>query len=419
MNQNDIDKNLDDIIDKAEEDIEVVHAKRMKILLNRLEKMFREYTKDGVLTYAEMVKYNRIEKELEFMAKEFITMYSYLAKDILKLMQQQYSDNYFQSAYLYGFAAHQFLGYGALSKATIQAAISNPIPDLELPKLMEHNRNQIIRRIRTEITQGLQAGEDYSKMAKRIKYSVEFSSHKAKMVARTEAHRAQVQGRMDSAVQASKHASLKKMWDGTLDSHTRLSHRKLDGAVKELHGIFNGLTGSGPAPGLMSSAGENINCRCTLNYLVNGKKPQLRRVRLVGGQTKVIPYQSYEEWYTNEVESGNELSVRDVKRYSMSYRKKLQAQFDFFKSEGYLLTEHAVNRSLGQKKGKNKKQFTNEDILDTLRTGKQYLEERPEKPPARVFYKNNVAVLQAIDNNQIITIVDRPNPKSNWREIDE
>ncbi|MCQ6275755.1 hypothetical protein JMM81_12390 [Bacillus sp. V3B] len=136
---------------------------------------------------------------------------------------------------------------------------------------------------------------------------------------------------MDSAKVASKHAKLDKMWDGTLDSVTRKAHRKLDGTVVGFDGVFVSIAGGkGVAPGFMFNAADDINCRCSVLYLVNGKKPEVKRARneespkyqkkladriekymfdgLTAKQAEkkakreikppslVVPYQSYEDW---------------------------------------------------------------------------------------------------------------------------
>jgi SPP1 gp7 family putative phage head morphogenesis protein len=301
-NQNELDKWLDEMIDQAELDIDKVFGKQMKELFSSLSGMFNKYSSKGELTYTDMTKYNRLKKELTFIAEQIHSDYKYLTEFIQNLMISQYVENYYRSAYLYEFEAQQKMGYGQVNKTVIMAAIENPIPDLKLPNLMEFNRNDTIRRISTEITQGLLSGEGYSTISKRIEKAVGFSSTKARRVARTETHRAQVQGRIDSAEQASKFVDMTKMWDATLDRNTRDWHQKMDGKVIGKDENFKTPKGgNGPAPGHMNLAADDINCRCTALYLVNGKKPSVRRSRLDDGKTKVIPYTTYDEWKNNRI----------------------------------------------------------------------------------------------------------------------
>lgn len=301
VDQNQLDKHLDELIDQAELDIDKVFGKRLKALTSQLGDMFRKYSTNGALTYADLQKYSRFQKEMNYIAEQIQEDYKGLLPFIQALMENQYVENYFKSAYLYEFEAQAKLGYSLLNHTVIEAAVLNQIPQLTLPALMEYNRNETVRQISMEITQGLIAGEGYSNIAQRIENAVGFSSVKAKRVARTEAHRAQVQGRIDSANQASKYVDMTKMWDSTLDRKTREWHQKLDGKVIGKDELFKTNKGKGPAPGQMNNASDDINCRCTVLFLVDGKKPSVKRERLENGKTKIIPYLTYEEWYKNRI----------------------------------------------------------------------------------------------------------------------
>lgn len=296
-NQNEIDKYLDSLIDKAEEEITKLYARRMKQILKQIQKMYEKYEKDGVLTMAEMSKFGRLDKSMDAILKELLKTQKDAYKIAQTTMERQYLVNYFMSAYLFEFQAQEQLGFGMLSREMLEAAIENKIDQMKLSKLLERNRADIVHRIKTDIQQGLIAGESYGKMANRIIKSVGFDAHKARTVARTEAHRCQIQGRLDSAKKASETVKMQKMWDATLDSRTRPAHRKLDGKVVDWDANFTSTAGGhGPGPGLMMSPGDDINDRCTVVFLVNGEKPEVKRARMEDGKTTVIPYMSYEEW---------------------------------------------------------------------------------------------------------------------------
>lgn len=89
--------------------------------------------------------------------------------------------------------------------------------------------------------------------------------------------------------------------------------------------------------------------------------------------------------------------------------------FEYFKEKGFIFREHAVNRALGQKQGKGKRDFTNENVLDVLKTGKKYHQAEGNKT---VYFKDGIAVIQANDTGEIVSIVTRKKPKKDWREID-
>ena len=329
--QEEIDKFLDDQITKAEGQIDKMFARRLKELLGQLAQMYAKYGNGEELTFTDLNKYGRFQKEMRIMTEALGQDYKQLQKDIQALMEYQYIENYLRSAYVLEFAAQTELGFGVPSLETVKAAIVNPIDLLTLPNLMESNRVEITRRLQMDISQGLLAGEGYAKIAARIEKSVGFGAVKAKRVARTEGHRVQTTARMDSAKEAAKHANLTKMWMSGLDSRVRTAHRKLDGKTIGVDDIFVSTAGGkGQGPGVMWNAADDCNCRCTAVYLVNGMKPAVRRARneqdlgyqqklahriekyMEGGMTEkaaekkakkeilppslVIPYQTYEEW---------------------------------------------------------------------------------------------------------------------------
>ncbi|MFJ6415018.1 phage minor head protein [Terribacillus saccharophilus] len=293
--QQEIDRLLDKMIVEAEKNLDKAFVERTKDILAQIAAMYEKYSVEGELTLTQMSKYNRLTNELEFMTKEITETYKYVLAAIQELMENQYLQNYLRSAFLYEYESQVAMGFTVPSIKLLRAAIKNPIPKLTLPEIMKAHRNEIVNNINIQLTQGLLAGEDYSRMAKRITKVVDFSRAKARRVARTEAGRVRSEARLSAGEKASKFAKLEKVWSSTLDTHTRNSHRKLDGKKADEEGYFHirGLKAKGPH--LFFVASEDVNCRCSVIYLVNGEYPEVRRAR-VDGKNVVIPYQSYEDW---------------------------------------------------------------------------------------------------------------------------
>lgn len=297
MTQNDIDKLLDRMIEQTERDIDVVFAKRLKAIHDHIAKLYRKYSDGESISRTDIYKYNRFESEMEFLKENIHADYKDLYRRINNLMKSSYVENYLRSGQIYEFAAQTPMRYTIPRMETVEQAILNPIKDLTLSALMNQHRNEIIRNIRLEIAQGIQAGEDYATMARRIEDRVNFSSVKAKRVARTEAGRVQTVSRLNSGEQASEYADLTKTWASTLDLKVRPAHRRLDDQEADEDGLFHyrGMTARGPH--LWGNPSMDINCRCTILFLVNGKRPELRRARVEGQGNVVIPYQSFNDWY--------------------------------------------------------------------------------------------------------------------------
>jgi len=293
---------LDKLISQAETEIEAIYLQRVKSIRQEIQAMYDKYAVKGVLTLADMTKFNRLANSLKAINREISQAQKEAYRVAQTTMEQQYLQNYFRSAYLFEFEAQQDMGFGVITRATLEAAIANPVDKLRLPALLQRNRAIVIARIKAEIQQGLLAGASYFEMADRIKQVVAIDMRKAKATARTEAHRVQVEARRQAAEQASEHVTLDKVWDATLDLRTRPAHRLLDGISKPMGGLFSSITGAiGPQPGMMANPADDINCRCSLIYRINGRNPEIRRERLDNGKTNVIPYLTYEAWYKNRI----------------------------------------------------------------------------------------------------------------------
>jgi SPP1 gp7 family putative phage head morphogenesis protein len=285
LNQQEIDKRLDGIVDNAESDIDVVFAKRLKDILENVLRIHKQYVKDGEFTRTDFYKSTRYKAELKFIAEQINEDYQELYKDIQSLLQEQYLDNYLLSGYLFQMFASQEEGqrvnmeYTIPSINTINQAILNPIKELTLPVLLNNHRNETIRKINIHIAQSIQAGEGYSTLAERLQRELGFSRNKARTVARTEAGKVQTLSRLDSAAHAEQYADMTKTWNSVLDNEVRTSHRVLDDQDADEEGYFHYQGHKAKGPRLFGVAKLDINCRCALLWLVGGKRPELRRAR--------------------------------------------------------------------------------------------------------------------------------------------
>lgn len=303
-NQQELDKYIDKIIQDAEKETTRIYARRYREIRNEIATMYEKYEQGGTLTLAQMSKYNRLDKSLEFIVGELVAAQNSAYRLAQQTMEQTLLENYYRTAYLTEFEAQQKLGFGMLSRETIEAAVENPIDRLKLPAVKSRNRKQIVDRIRNDIAQGLARGSSYREMSRIVRDAVDFDAHKSRTVVATEAHRTQVEGRWRSMEQASKYVKIEKMWDATLDGRTRKAHRRLDGTVLPMDEDFRSDAGGrGKGPGHMHSAADDIHDRCSLVTIVDGYEPEVKRERLEDGTTNVIPYLTYEDWYKNRISS--------------------------------------------------------------------------------------------------------------------
>jgi len=296
----DIEKAVEALTKKAEKEIVKNYKIALKDLRAKIALIHEKYEVEGVLTFAEMAKYNRYDELIGSIEKNLKDITGKNAKLVKGLSAEVYQESYYRTAYFFESGVQAKLGYGLINPEVIKAAVQNPISGLTLDETIAKNRANIILKIRQEVTQGLIKGEPYSKMARRIKDTLGGDAYKAVRVAQTEAHRCQSQGTLESGYHASKKGvDMWKVWDATLDGKTRDSHQALDQQKVGVDENFKSpVTGAeGPGPGMMGVAAEDISCRCSARFEIKGYAPSKRYAREEEGKRgKVIPYTNYEDW---------------------------------------------------------------------------------------------------------------------------
>lgn len=309
-NQAQIDKYIEQLIVRSEKELEVLFAKRLKMINKELADMFEKYQSDDPhVTWTEFNKYNRLNKELVRIGQMLTEDYNQVAKAIKQTQHNAYIEKYMMSLYLYEMASQSSMLFDVPTTSVINKAIEQPIEFIRLVPTLQKHRNEVLKRIRIHITQGIMSGEGYSKIAKALRDDIGMTKAQSQRVARTEAGRAMSQAGLDSAMVVKDNGfKMKKRWSATKDKRTRDTHRHLDGKSVEIDDNFKSSGCVGQAPHLfvgVASARENINCRCKLLYYIDEDDlPGVMRVRNDDGSTEVIPSMTYREWERRKRKGG-------------------------------------------------------------------------------------------------------------------
>ncbi len=178
-----------------------------------------------------------------------------------------------------------------------------------LTDLLTKNRNQELDQILQSLQNGFVTGKSYTAQSKSINSIIGTylkstdeatgAMYKSLRIARSEGNRVLNAASLANGHQLeSQGIPVEKRWSASLDSSTRSSHGAEDGDMVALDSNFTLSSGSsGKAPGQMSIASDNINCRCHSINVINGVNPQVRTARNpVTGETDAISFQSYTEW---------------------------------------------------------------------------------------------------------------------------
>lgn len=180
---------------------------------------------------------------------------------------QQYLHDSYQDGFIGTMYSVHGQGIPLILPIDQNAAVKAVITDSQISEgLYNHlgvNIKQLKQAIRQEITRGLAANMPLADIARNISNRSKAPLSRAKTIVRTEGHRIQ-QASANDAREAAKAngCDVVKQWDGTLDSDTRPTHRRLDGQIRETNEPFEMDGKTAMYPGDFGKAEEDCNCRC-------------------------------------------------------------------------------------------------------------------------------------------------------------
>lgn len=214
-----------------------------------------------------LMKYHRkdnVEKTLtslinEFSKAKYKGMYNQLREQLLFAYQYYYTG-------LTEVAGKSYT-LTPLKKEWLTATIENEIAGLTLKETLQRDRQNIIYSLKSNLIQGVNRGESFSTMAKRMQKVVNNDYQKAVRIARTETHRVREEGTFQSALKGEQ-AGIKqvKTWNSSNDGRTRREHRRLDGKTIPMDEYFRVGRDKMLTPGTGSRPEQNVNCRCFLTF---------------------------------------------------------------------------------------------------------------------------------------------------------
>jgi SPP1 gp7 family putative phage head morphogenesis protein len=263
---------------------------------DELRKLFDKYARDGVLTYAEMTKYNRLNNLERQLSEILRPVLRRNAATIDRLSAASYEASYYQYGWSIAQAAGVDLRWGLLRTETVREAVRNPLRELAKRNLS----NRTLRQVRTAVTQGLIRGSSYTRMSRDMRQVLNVSMSDAQRIVRTESARATTLGTQrayDEAEDAG--VETRRVWDATLDLRTRPAHARIDGTAATNRGseadpdyqwYLAGEWVRGPAQ--HSNPAQSINCRCAIRPEIVGFEPRVRRSRDDG----IRDYETFAKW---------------------------------------------------------------------------------------------------------------------------
>lgn len=275
MTEKQIQSKIDKIISDAERRLALAYKEASDNIKAQLAKMYEKYADNkGVLTYAEMSKYNRLTALEKTIADELTDSWGIIVKDTKKLIADAYGESYYRHAYEINTAIDTNINWGVISKNTIKTLIEEPnASGLSLSELLTDKRYNLLLKERQAMIQGFIQGESYPKMAKRMMGVFDKSFNDLLRIVRTEGTRTANEANNDLINDAQDMGiEIKKIWQAADDDRTRDTHAELDGQIADSEGLFHYQGMTAEYPGGWGVPEMDINCLTGDNYIYSQSK---------------------------------------------------------------------------------------------------------------------------------------------------
>lgn len=367
-------------------------------------------------------------------------------RDVLRdHLQERYTDTYYRTVYAVSQQVDVASTFARIDPQTVEKILATPWAGSEFSSRIWADKDKLTRELMQTLSRGFVRGDSLGRMTKEFAQRMGVSESRAAMLIHTEsahmAAEAAEQGYRETGVQSYR-------FEAALDLKTcavcgALDQREFPLAERE--------TGINYPP-------LHPRCRCTTVPVTEFRIGSKRAARNPAtGKTEYVEKKlAYEEWrkkYVEENADKNEWEeyqrilgekapktleeFRNIKynenkkwgimmedkrlfekidsteTYSPEYRTKLKETYQYFSDAGFAFREHALNRVLGQKTGKDKFTFTKEELLRILNKPANY--RQPDGKYVR-FY-DGISVISADDTGEIVSVVVKRTPRKDWTAL--
>lgn len=304
---------------------------------DNIAKVYAKYlsTADPQDYYNIMIQYDRLGKLQDAITKEYAIASKKAGIYIAKSSQLGMTNAFYREQFTLNYFAPGNMTFSIINPAIVESSVfgtaelwkkiqseaiikqyGNPIQYAKqgksLTQLLLNHRYQEIEDIQGIISAGLQLGESYSDITKKVHKVIgeelvkdgvkKLSGAKAAAarIVQTEGTRNLNAGFSASLHDAqSKGLDIQKEWltsfNNSRDTHKTANRQRVD-----LDDTFKVGSATGMFPGQMSTVEENVRCHCSHIAVVDGVEPQLQRSRNpVTGENEVFSYKDFDKWADN------------------------------------------------------------------------------------------------------------------------
>ena len=367
-------------------------------------------------------------------------------RDVLRdHLQERYTDTYYRTVYAVSQQVDVASTFARIDPQTVEKILATPWADSEFSSRIWADKDKLTRELMQTLSRGFVRGDSLDRMTKEFAKRMGVSESRAAVLIHTES----VHMAAEAAEQGYRETGIRSYrFEAALDLKTctvcgALDQREFPLAERE--------TGINYPP-------LHPRCRCTTVPVTEFQIGSKRAARNPAtGKTEYVEKKlTYEEWrkkyvdgdadkteweeyqrvlgekapktleefrnikYTESKKWGIMMEnkrlfekIDSTETYSPEYRAKLKETYQYFSDAGFAFREHALNRVLGQKTGKDKFTFTKEELLRILNKPANY--QQPDGKYVR-FY-DGISVISADDTGEIVSVVVKRTPRKDWTAL--
>lgn len=367
-------------------------------------------------------------------------------RDVLRdHLQERYTDTYYRTVYAVSQQMDVASTFARIDPQTVEKILAVPWLGSEFSSRIWADKDKLTRELMQTLSRGFVRGDSLDRMTKEFAKRMGVSESRAAVLIHTES----VHMAAEAAEQGYRETGIRSYrFEAALDLKTctvcgALDQREFPLAERE--------TGINYPP-------LHPRCRCTTVPVTEFQIGSKRAARNPAtGKTEYVEKKlTYEEWrkkyvdgdadkteweeyqrvlgekapktleefrnikYTESKKWGIMMEnkrlfekIDSTETYSPEYRAKLKETYQYFSDAGFAFREHALNRVLGQKTGKDKFTFTKEELLRILNKPANY--QQPDGKYVR-FY-DGISVISADDTGEIVSVVVKRTPRKDWTAL--
>ena len=272
------------LAEKLNAELKKAYSSNLKKIQKELAYFYSKYSTDGVLSYADAMKYNRLDSLMKSIKDLLFKMTGQEQLSIDSLLTNIYTSNYYETIFDIQKGINLGFNFAKINEKAIKTIVNEPWSGKNYSKRIWTRRDKLVKKVKQTLTNGFIRGESNQKMAKNLNDVVNGGYKNAVRLIRTETTHVANQ----STISAYKECDVEQYrFIATYDLRTSTICKSLNNKIFDVADAQSGVNLPSMHP----------NCRsCTVGYWGDDIVQRIARDKN-GKNITIDGKMSYEEWY--------------------------------------------------------------------------------------------------------------------------